>query len=273
MKCTNCGNEYEGNFCPACGTPAETSTPASRVCAKCGNRYEGNFCPACGTPADGSAPAYSRGPASMPPRPKKGIGCLIAVLVVVGFFIIIGIVGAIGGSIIMDAASDAGTSAVSPSSTEEPAATPVQTPAADSETSTPAPTEEDAAISDPDSSDLGLNMTMEEVVPLLDSIIAQNFDADKYSLEYDDTSITLSLWEDGVALGATLAASGNEEAKAAWDDMTDNIIYMSDSMTEALETLGLQDAVITVNILNEQNKDNVLLCVVDGVVFYDSTQE
>lgn len=114
---------------------------------------------------------------------------------------------------------------------------------------------------------------MEEVGPLLDSIISQNFDEDKYTLEYDDTGVTLSLWEDGLAVGAVLAASGDTDAKTAWDDMVNNIIYMSNSMSDALETMGIENTVITVNILNEENTDNTLLCVMNGVVIYDATKE
>lgn len=42
MNCRKCGTEYEGNFCPNCGTKKEM------VCAKCGTEYEGNFCSNCG---------------------------------------------------------------------------------------------------------------------------------------------------------------------------------------------------------------------------------
>ena len=42
-KCRKCGTEYQGNFCPNCGTKK------GLVCAKCGTEYEGNFCPNCGT--------------------------------------------------------------------------------------------------------------------------------------------------------------------------------------------------------------------------------
>lgn len=272
MKCTNCGNEYKGNFCPACGAPAEKSTPVLRTCAKCGNQYEGNFCPACGTPAAGTGPVYSQGTAPMPPRTKKGHGCLIAILIVVVFFVLVGIIGAATGSSTTDASSSTPSPIASP--TETPVETPVEVPTATPDETTPAPTEDSASSSDSAAdTDSSLGLTMDEVVPLLDSIIAQNFDEDKYSLEYDDAGITLSLWEDGLALGATLAAAGNADAKTAWDEMTDNIIYMSDSMTEALSTLGLQDTVVTVNILNEQNTDNVLLCIVNGVVIYDATAE
>ena len=45
-KCSNCGEEFEGNCCPNCGTWTEES----RICPKCGNKQNAgaNFCNYCG---------------------------------------------------------------------------------------------------------------------------------------------------------------------------------------------------------------------------------
>ncbi|MDE6303007.1 MAG: zinc-ribbon domain-containing protein, partial [Clostridia bacterium] len=45
-KCTNCGNEFDGNFCPNCGTKATTQV----FCQNCGTKLPvgTNFCPNCG---------------------------------------------------------------------------------------------------------------------------------------------------------------------------------------------------------------------------------
>ncbi len=46
MKCTKCGTEFEGNFCPNCGT----SRNAEALCPQCGKPRKENarFCPDCG---------------------------------------------------------------------------------------------------------------------------------------------------------------------------------------------------------------------------------
>lgn len=51
-----CGTEYEGLFCPECGTKAELGTSentdrAYTKCRNCGTEYDGMFCPECGTKA------------------------------------------------------------------------------------------------------------------------------------------------------------------------------------------------------------------------------
>ena len=66
MKCTRCGTEFEGNFCPACGTPVQKPQTNEHVCKKCGTRFLGNFCPFCGIRYDGEtdepAPAAAEAP-------------------------------------------------------------------------------------------------------------------------------------------------------------------------------------------------------------------
>lgn len=44
VKCKDCGTEYEGEFCPECGLPAE------RICPQCGRKGESGarFCNVCG---------------------------------------------------------------------------------------------------------------------------------------------------------------------------------------------------------------------------------
>ena len=56
MKCSNCGTEFEGSFCPECGTKegidkSKEETNPDKVynkCKNCGTTYEGFFCPECG---------------------------------------------------------------------------------------------------------------------------------------------------------------------------------------------------------------------------------
>lgn len=56
MKCSKCGYEYEGKFCPECGQ----SAPGTKTrCKNCGTEFEGKFCTNCGQSVDAnqSSPA------------------------------------------------------------------------------------------------------------------------------------------------------------------------------------------------------------------------
>ena len=50
-KCSKCGHEFEGKFCPECGEKYVDDT----VCPRCGAKREPNakFCPECGMRLDG----------------------------------------------------------------------------------------------------------------------------------------------------------------------------------------------------------------------------
>lgn len=269
MKCSNCGNDFDGKFCPQCGAPAKGPVSNHHICSKCGTEFDGNFCPSCGTPASGSGTALS--PMSPPAsfRPKKKHGCLTVLLIIIVFFVFLSLIASIFGT---------SSSDTNEASSVTPTVAPTETSANDP---TPDPTEQSiSSIDSSSTSDLpsdtesgSLSLSMKEVGPLLDSIISQNFDENKYTLEYDDTGVTLSLWEDGLTAGAMLAASGNADAKAAWDDMVDNIVYLSNSLTDALTTMGIENTIVTINVLNEENTDNTILCVMNGVVIYDATEE
>lgn len=73
MKCSKCGKEFEGKFCPECGTPsvaqAEQPTPAPPVYQQPMNTYQN----------------------PVPPQKKKG-GCLKVGLIVFGVIVVLGIV-------------------------------------------------------------------------------------------------------------------------------------------------------------------------------------
>lgn len=70
MKCKKCGNDYEGVFCPQCGTKSD-----STACTNCGIAFSGNFCPKCGQSAhttQGFAHATTS-PQTPPQNPNLGV--------------------------------------------------------------------------------------------------------------------------------------------------------------------------------------------------------
>ena len=82
MKCQKCGNEFEGNFCPNCGTGLNQ---IRKKCAKCGTVYSGNFCPnGC------NSPNYKN------QKKKKGKGVIVAVSIV-AIFVFLGMIGILFG--------------------------------------------------------------------------------------------------------------------------------------------------------------------------------
>ena len=78
MKCKKCGREFEGSFCPGCGTPAA----GIKTCPECGRNTDGGdrFRPACGFDFEGAAKALNGAnggkqapPAAPPQKPEKPV--------------------------------------------------------------------------------------------------------------------------------------------------------------------------------------------------------
>lgn len=63
MKCTTCGAESTGKFCPICGTLMPQ--PPMIQCSACGKTFQGKFCPDCGRPAGEKAPSAPNNPPTM----------------------------------------------------------------------------------------------------------------------------------------------------------------------------------------------------------------
>lgn len=86
---------------------------------------------------------------------------------------------------------------------------------------------------------------------------------------YDDTSITINVWIDGVAAAATMIQAGVID-KESWETAKSGMLAMAKSCRELIDTTGRTDVTLTVNVLNDQNLDNTLLSILNTTVFYDA---
>lgn len=237
MKCTQCGKEFDGKFCPECGAPAPGSPPAPEQAAMGKNKK----------------------------KKKKPMGCLIVVLVVI---LLMAIAGGNG--------SEQDTPA-SPAASSEPSASPTPAPTPEPVASESAPTVEPtpdaSAAPDPAaSSEASELLSFDLVLSVLD-LSAQNTYGDTYTLEGDEDGVTLSIWTDGLALGAAFAAQGNEEMLANWKELRDSMIQLCTSVQESIAEMGYSDTPVMVNVLNDQDKSKTLLSILNGVVIYDCATE
>ena len=68
MKCKKCGQEFQGNFCPNCGTPA------LKICPQCGKEHPdgAKFCPDCGYRLE-PMPAAKRYTTAQPATPVQPV--------------------------------------------------------------------------------------------------------------------------------------------------------------------------------------------------------
>lgn len=120
--------------------------------------------------------------------------------------------------------------------------------------------------------DESTQLPLDTVMALIEGVTAKNFGKDNYKMEYDETSVTISVWADGVAVGAAYAANGDKECLESWETLTKSTVDNCTSIVDSLNTAGYDDMIVTFNVLNDQNTENVLLMIVNGAVLYDAVK-
>lgn len=135
-------------------------------------------------------------------------------------------------------------------------------PATETSTATVAETEETTAV----------KVNIDTVISLIESQVPQDFDYRE--VEGDETGITINVGTNGVALEATLAKTqGKGEDYEPWAEMRDAMVGMCNAASKLMETFGYPDILVMVNVVNDQNTDNVLLSILNGIVVYDVLAE
>lgn len=134
-------------------------------------------------------------------------------------------------------------------------------PAAHTTEATPAPKEKPQSTT-------SANSNLDAAVGMIEVIVKENYK--NYEIHNDDNMIIVNVWDDGIAFGSTLAAGGNEENKAAWDTLVKSQTDACNAMREFVDTVGLEDVTVMLNVLNDLDKDKTLLSIADGVVIYNA---
>ena len=194
-----------------------------------------------------------------PTQKKKRTALVSLIVCVVAFAAALACVDTPG-----ENAEPASTSSPESSVQEEPQdaeSTQVEKPEEEEPSETPVP-EEAPASSESEA------LTMTDIGPIIESTIAQGFE--NYDVVYDDTGIIISVWQENIAAGATLAKAGQADMLDAWESLKANTTDLCASICELVDTFGIDDASVMVNVLNDTNRENVLLSIIDGVVVYDS---
>lgn len=142
-------------------------------------------------------------------------------------------------------------------------------------TPTPVPqaqeVEPSAEITDaPEASDAqSAIISLDDLCATIESILADG----GYSgvdVTHEEAAISVNVWLNGLCMEMTIAQeSGNDSYQETWGSIRANFVSLSESIGELVDTVGHTDVHVTVNILNDLNRDKVLLSVFDGIVIFD----
>lgn len=94
-----------------------------------------------------------------------------------------------------------------------------------------------------------------------------------YTIEKENRTIRVSIWQDGVSDVILLARNGNVECMVAWDDFIESQKECSSTMYELVQVLGESDISIELDVLDDRDKKSILLSTINGVVAYDCLKD
>lgn len=95
---------------------------------------------------------------------------------------------------------------------------------------------------------------------------------DHYTVEDDGKTLTVSIWQDGVAKEAEYVINGSQDSSNAWDGLKESLQSLSMTCFQKANSESPERHVV-LNVLNDQNTNNVLLSYLDGTCVYDVVQQ
>ena len=90
----------------------------------------------------------------------------------------------------------------------------------------------------------------------------------EYSIKQEDNLVTISVWSNGLTQEAMMAML-NEEYKKDWNYMVDSLTGTQKIFQNIMNENGHTDTLVAIGVLNDINKDNLLLYISLGMTLYD----
>ena len=99
---------------------------------------------------------------------------------------------------------------------------------------------------------------------------ADNYDYYE-SVITEEGALSIRVANDGIAVAALATReTQNQEMLDSWNFMRDSMVNLSKQIYDSAVEAGIKDPIIFLNVLNDQNKDNTLLMVMNGIVVSDA---
>jgi len=112
-------------------------------------------------------------------------------------------------------------------------------------------------------------VSLDDLRETIEQVLSAGFD--DYKVEAEDEFITVYIFYDGITeeLALIQAAGGNADSPQ-WVELKNNFLSLSESIQNLIDASGREDVVLSLNLMNDVNRDNVLLTLLDSAVFYDA---
>jgi len=95
-----------------------------------------------------------------------------------------------------------------------------------------------------------------------------------YEVESTDTGVVVKIAEDGLTADViAFQNAGYDENHESWVELRESMESLCDDIYTFVKTLVGEDCIVSLLVLNDQNHDNVLLGITNGIVVYDVLAE
>lgn len=131
--------------------------------------------------------------------------------------------------------------------------------------STPEPTPE--ATEAADESKMPIESCVELIKPVLENGFGEKYELD---LNTEKHTLNIKIWGDDITPSAMKARDGDQDMLASWNDMVDGILTLSQSIQTLIDENCDEDYSSMLLLMNEINKENVLLVTSGSTVLYDA---
>lgn len=116
------------------------------------------------------------------------------------------------------------------------------------------------------------NTDMHETVrQLIENVSSTYFQDVTVLYDEEKNAFIVNVCQEGVAADLVAVKAGTLD-RDTWDQVADTMAKNCSSMKELAETAEL-DSNVMLNILNDQNRDNILLSIINGTVIYNAADD
>lgn len=100
---------------------------------------------------------------------------------------------------------------------------------------------------------------------LIDIALTGNFPGK--SVTHDGASVTVNVWQDGLTEQSAVSDAG------VWESAKNTLTELAGSLRALMDACGPENTALTLNLLDAQNQETVLLSFLDSSVTYDIAEE
>lgn len=126
---------------------------------------------------------------------------------------------------------------------------------------------------------LGINTDSYSIESKVDSYIAEISEVmednlgDAYKIEETGDMISVSFWQFDLYDTAEMAREGDELSEYLWNELKIQSKQLAKRLRESMDRYGIRDRRISLNVLNEADKEEIILQYVDGKLEYDFVKD